>query len=41
MNGYYFGSIKNETVIKELSLFKVQNGKRGFNALYDYKKVNF
>lgn len=32
MNGYYFGAIKNETVIKELSLFKVQNGKGWFNA---------
>lgn len=41
MNGYYFGSIHRVTPIKNLNLFKVQNGTGYFNALYDYKNDMF
>lgn len=40
MTGYYFGYIHDITPIKELHLFKIQNGNQ-FNALYDYKSGNF
>lgn len=41
MNCYYFGSIHSVTPIKNLNLFKVQNGAGDFNALYDYKNDRF
>lgn len=41
MNSYYFGSIHRVTPIKDLNLFKVQNGAGDFNALYDYKNGKF
>jgi len=41
INSYYFGSIHDVTVIKDLNLFQVQNGLGDFNALYDYKNGKF
>lgn len=41
MDRYYFGSIHNVTVLKELNLFQVQNSNGNFNALYDYKNDKF
>lgn len=38
---YYFGSIHNVSVIKNLNLFQVQNGSGDFNALYNYKEARF
>lgn len=38
---YYFGSIHDVTVIKDLNLFQVQNSGGAFNALYDYKNGKF
>lgn len=41
ISGYYFGSIHDVTVIKDLNLFQVQNSGGAFNALYDYKNGKF
>lgn len=41
INGYYFGSIHDVSVIKDLNLFQVQNSCGNFNALYDYKNGKF
>lgn len=41
ISGYYFGSIHDVTVIKDLNLFQVQNSCGAFNALYDYKNGKF
>jgi len=41
IKSYYFGSIHDVTVIKDLNLFQVQNGCGGFNALYNYKEGKF
>jgi len=38
---YYFGSIHNVTIIKDLNLFKVQNNSGNFNAIYNYKEDRF
>ena len=40
INSYYFGTIHNYSQIKELNLFKVQDGGY-FGALYDYKNGKF
>lgn len=41
ISSYYFGTIHHYSQIKELNLFKVQNGCGSFNALYDYKNGKF
>ncbi len=41
LKSYYFGSIHDETVIKDLDLFQVQNVDGEFNALYNYKEGKF
>ena len=38
---YYFGSIHDVSVIKDLDLFQVQNACGEFNALYNYKEGKF
>ena len=41
INSYYFGTIHDRSQIKELNLFKIQNGCGTFDALYDYKNGKF
>ena len=41
MESYHFGSIHDQSVIKQYSLFKVQGTNGNFNALYNYKKAQF
>ncbi len=38
---YYFGTIHERTLIPSLNIFNIQNGKGGFNALYNYEKDQF
>lgn len=37
VNSYYFDCIHDETPIRDLILFKIQNDSGRFNALYDYQ----
>lgn len=41
VKSYYFGFKFDEAAIRDLNLFKVQNGTGDFNAIYDYKKGMF
>lgn len=41
ISSYYFGTIHDHSQIKELNLFKVQDGCGSFDALYDYKSGKF
>lgn len=41
MKSYYFGSIHDVTPIRDLNLFKIQNGFGNFDALYNYQTGSF
>ena len=41
INNYYTGYIRDNSVLKEHNLFKIQNGFGGYDGLYDYKEGSF